>query len=409
MDKQGPGVAKLGLMVAFVLGCFVVLLFLWVSFGGNIPLKPKQYELRVSFQDAATLAENADVRIAGVNVGKVRKKELDKGASATRVVLSIDPRFAPLPSDTRAILRQKSLLGETYVELTPGSASAKKLKDGAVLSRTHVEPTTELDEILQIFDKPTKRAFRAWIKDQAMITAGSSPQNLNDALGNLSSFATDGADILGVLVNQKQALRLLVKNTGVVFGALNERQGELRSLIQNSDRTFSATAQEKTALAETFAIFPTFLDESKATMARLETFSRNTQPLIEDLQPVADDLAPTIRDVSNLSPDLEALFRNLPPVIRASTRDLPQAQRFLRGAIPVFAGLHQFLPELNPILSFANFDQQVLAGFVTNGSLATNYDLKSGTDAASNDGINDYALAQFGVINNTSLQLNSTR
>jgi phospholipid/cholesterol/gamma-HCH transport system substrate-binding protein len=272
-----------------------------------------------------------------------------------------------------------------------------------------VEQTTELDEILQIFDKPTKRAFRAWLKDQAMITGGGGAQNLNDALGNLSSFASDGADILGVLDNQKQALRLLVKNTGVVFGALNERQGELRSLIQNSDRTFSATAQEKTALAETFAIFPTFLDESKATMARLETFSRNTQPLIEALQPVADDLTPTIRDVSNLSPDLEALFRNLPPVIRASTRDLPQAQRFLRGAIPVFAGLHQFLPELNPILSFANFDQQVLAGFVTNGSLATNYDLKSGTDAASNDGINDYALAQFGVINNTSLQLNSTR
>jgi ABC-type transporter Mla subunit MlaD len=245
------------------------------------------------------------------------------------------------------------------------------------------------------------------VKDSSLAVKDGGGRDLNDALGNLGAFATDGADILGVLDNQGQALRLLVKNTGVVFGALNERNGQLGDLISNSHRVFSATSQEQTALAQTFAIFPTFLDESKQTLARLETFSRDTEPLARQLQPVADDLAPTIRDVSALSPDLTSLFRDLRPVIRASARDLPQAQRFLRGAQPVFEGLRAFLPELNPILSFANFQQQVVAGFVTNGSLAVNVDLK---DAQSqDDGIFDYALQQFGVINNTSLSLNSTR
>jgi phospholipid/cholesterol/gamma-HCH transport system substrate-binding protein len=393
-------------MLLFVAGCFAVLLFLWVAFGGSTPFKAKQYQLHASFPEATTLAEQADVRIAGVNVGKVRKKELDKPGNATRVTLSIDKDFAPLNEDTKAILRQKTLLGETYVELTPGSKSARKLKDGEEIEPGQIEPTVELDEILQIFDEPTKEAFRAWLKDTALITRDGAGKDLNAALGNLSSFATDGADVLGVLDKQGEALSLLVRNTGQVFGALNERSGQLRALIQNSHSTFSATADAQDALAETFAILPTFQDESRLTLDRLERFSVNTRPLVNDLKPVADDLAPTVRDVSALAPDLNQLFVDLRKVIPTAVRDLPAGQRFLRGAAPTLEALHVFLTELNPVLSFANFNQQVLAGFVTNGSLAFNLDLDSGE---AEDGVFDYVLQQFGVINQTSLQLNTTR
>src|SRR5215211_713764 len=395
-------------LVVFVLGCFGVLLFLWIAFGGATPMQAKRYQLTVDFKDAATLAEQSDVRIAGVDVGKVRKKELSKsGGGATHVTLTIDKQFAPLPQDTKAILRQKTLLGETYVELTPGSASAEKIKDGGSIDRSRVEPTVELDEILQIFDKPTKRAFRAWLKDGALITRDGGGKDLNAALGNLSSFATDGADILGVLDKQKQALSLLIRNTGQVFGALNERSGQLRALIENSHRTFSATAEAQQGLAETFQVFPTFLDESRITLERLERFSVNTRPLIQDLKPVADQLEPTIRDVSALAPDLEQLFVDLRRVIPTAVRDLPEGQRFLRGAAPVLEALHPFLQELNPILSFANFNQTVLAGFVTSASIAFNLDLDRPGEAE--DGIFDYVLNQYGVINGTSLQLNTTR
>ena len=207
-----------------------------------------------------------------------------------------------------------------------------------------------------------------------------------------------------MLDKQGQALHLLVKNTGQVFGALNERNGQLRGLVRSSHEVFSATAHEKVALAETFHIFPTFLDESKHTLAAAPDVQRATPSRsIRELQPVADDLAPTIQDVAALSPDLEALFRNLPPVIKASVKDLPDAQRFLRGASPVFDGLRVFLPELNPILSFANYEQKILAGFVTNGSIATN------VIVGHDNGVPEYALQQFGVINNTSLSLNQTR
>ena len=398
---------RIPVLLVYVAGCFGVLLFLWISFGGASPLGAQKYEIRVDFKDATTLAVQADVRIAGVNVGKVRKKELYKGGGGkTRAWLTIDEEFAPLPVDTKAILRQKSLIGETYVELTPGRPSSGKLKEGATLDPGQVEPTVELDEILTIFDKPTKEAFRAWMKDTALVTRDGGGKDLNAALGNLSGFATDGADVLGVLNQQKQALSLLIKNTGQVFGALNERSGQLQALIENSHATFSATSEAQDALAETFAILPTFQDESRLTLERLERFSLNARPLVNDLKPVADDLAPTVRDVAALAPDLNQLFIDLRKVIPTAVRDLPEGQRFLRGAEPVLEAIHPFLQELNPILSYANFDQTVLAGFVTNASLAFNIDLDSGEPE---DGVFDYALQQFGVINNTSLSLNQTR
>ena len=404
MQKEGPSFGRIAAMVIFALSCFGLLTFLWISFGGSVPLKPKQYQLTFNFPEATTLAEAADVRIAGVTVGKVRSKDLDKELNRTRVVLKIDPKYAPIPKDTKAILRQKTLLGETFVELAPGNPSSGKLPDGGTLNDGQVEKTVELDEILRIFDPSTKKAFQNWVQESAKTISGTAPQDLNNALGNLAGFAQDGASVLEVLDTQSKAVRQVIKNTGVVFGALNERKGQLRQLIVNSDRTFSALQSEQEALAETFQVFPTFLDESKVTLARLEDFSNNTRPLVNDLKPVADDLGPTVHDLGALAPDLETFFRRLPPVIRDSNTDLPAAEKFLRGAIPLFKGLHVFLPQLNPILSYWNFDQDRIAHFLGASAFADHYNV-----APQNNGIPGYALGQFGINSEESIMLRTER
>jgi phospholipid/cholesterol/gamma-HCH transport system substrate-binding protein len=404
MQKEGPSLGRIAAMVIFALSCFGLLTFLWISFGGSVPLKPKQYQLTINFPEATTLAEAADVRIAGVTVGKVRSKDLDKKLNRTTVILRIDPKYAPIPKDSKAILRQKTLLGETFVELSPGNPAAGKLADGGTLDNGQVEKTVELDEILRIFDPSTKKAFQSWVQESAKTISGTAPQDLNSALGNLAGFAQDGASVLQVLDTQSTAVRQLIKNTGVVFGALNERKGQLRQLIVNSDRTFSALQSEQNALADTFRVFPTFLDESKLTLARLETFSNNTRPLVIALKPVADDLGPTVRDLGALAPDLETFFRRLPPVIRDSNVDLPAAAKFLRGAIPVFKGLHVFLPQLNPILSYWNFDQDRIAHFLSAVGFADHYNV-----APQGNGITGYALGQFGINNENSIMLRTNR
>ena len=366
MVKEAPSFGRMMAMVVFAMSCFGILLFLWLAFGGSIPLRPEAYRFNASFSEAATLAVEADVRLAGVNVGKVKKKTLQKGASRTLVELELKNQYAPIPKDSRAILRQKTLLGETYVEIAQGT-SDEDLNDGATLARSQVEPTVELDEIFNAFDKPTRDAFQEWVRELSKAIEGGTGEDLNDAFGNLEGFAVDGSTLLKELDQQEIAVRRLIKNTGVVFGAINEREGALGELIVNSNNTFEATASRDVALAETFRVFPTFLDESKATLARLEGFANNTRPLVNQLKGPADDLGPTVRDLGDLAPDLEGLFRDLDPLVKTGRTSVPDLEKFLRAGEPVFEAAHVFFPELNPILSLANFHQATIAGFISNG------------------------------------------
>ena len=367
MIKQAPSLGRIIAMVVFTLSCFGLLMFLWLAFGGPIPLKPEGYRFKAAFDEAATLAVEADVRMAGVNVGKVKTKELDEGAARTLVELELKPQYSPIPRDSRAILRQKTLLGETYVEISTGDKSSGMLEDGDAIPTAQVEDTVQLDEIFNAFDKRTRDAFEEWVDELSKAIENQRGQDLNDAFGNLEGFAVDGAKLLETLDEQEIAVRRLVKNTGVVFGALNERHGQLQELIVNSNNTFEAIASRDESLAETFAIFPTFLDESKATLARLEDFAIETRPLVNDLKGPADDLGPTVRDLGDLAPDLEALFRDLKPLIRASDDGLPALERTVRELEPFFANAHVFLPELNPILSYLSYHQATVAGFISNG------------------------------------------
>jgi phospholipid/cholesterol/gamma-HCH transport system substrate-binding protein len=398
MQTSVPSFSRVLVMVVFALSCFGLLLFLWLSFGGPIPLKPKGYRVQVGFPEATQLGLEADVRVAGVSVGKLRKKELDpRGSNRTLVDLEIDRKFAPLKADTKAILRQKSLLGETYVELTPGS-SKKTIPEGGRLPNGQIQSTVELDEIFQALDPHTRASFRRWQQELAVGIRGRG-RDFNDALGTLPGFAHDGADILEVLDRQEGAVSRLVKNTGVTFGALTENEQQLSNLIISAGRVFDATASQQDNLAETIRIFPTFLDESKATLARLRTFSLNTRPLIQDLRPVARELKPTLRDVRALSPDLRAFFRDLDPLISASRTGLPAGSEVLRGLKPTLAELTPFLQQINPILQYFESTQGQVSDFITNGAAAL-----ADTTASPSGGVGHY-LRQLGPVGSESLAI----
>ena len=149
MQTGSPKVSRIVTMVLFALSCVGLLLFLWLSFGGTMPFNPQGYRFEVSFQNAFDLADQADVRIAGVSVGKVVGKQLDTKASGTLVTIQLNNKYAPIHRNATAILREKTLLGETYVQLTPGSHNSPPLADGGTLPTSQVVPAVQLDEIFK--------------------------------------------------------------------------------------------------------------------------------------------------------------------------------------------------------------------------------------------------------------------
>jgi len=351
MVKQAPTIGRMLIMVGFALSCFGLLLFLWVTFGGPTPLKPKGYQFTTSFGEATQLSKEADVRISGVSVGKVKDITPNKSTGRSDTVIQIEPRFAPVHRDSRAILRQKTLLGETYVELTPGTNAAGAVPEGGQLPAGQVSPTVELDEIFRAFDPDTRTAFRQWMTSLATATEGRG-RDISDALGNLAPFAQDTNHLLQILNSQSDTVQRLVRNGGEVFDALSERDGQLASLITNSNRVFEVTARRNAELADTFRVLPTFNREATQTVRRLTTFARNTDPLITQLRPAARELSPTLVNLSALAPDLKALFRDLDPLITASKKGLPATERLLDELKPFLGAADPALRQLNPIVAF---------------------------------------------------------
>jgi phospholipid/cholesterol/gamma-HCH transport system substrate-binding protein len=366
MQKNPPSVGRLLVMSVFALSCVGIVLYLWLTFGGSVPLKPEGYRVHVKFPEGTTLAQEAEVRLAGVKVGSVKTKELS--GEALDAELEIEEAYAPIPADSRAILRQKTLLGETYVELSPGTKGGETIKDNGDLGPGQVSPTVELDEIFQAFDGKTRRAFQRWLDNQGR-AFDNRGEDLNDALGNLAPFAEDANDVLAILNEQDAATRGLVRDTGVVFEALTERGGQLRDLIENSNRVFETTARRDQQLADTFRVFPTFLDESRVTMERLSEFAVATNPLITQLRPAARELSPTLIQLRGLAPDLKGLFRDLGPLITASRRGLPALERYLEDLRPVLGQLEDFGRSFNPIIDYlGHYKREIVSFFALDAS-----------------------------------------
>jgi phospholipid/cholesterol/gamma-HCH transport system substrate-binding protein len=368
--KQTPSLGRIFAMVAFGLSCFGILVFLWLNFGGSVPLQPEGYRVTVGFLEATQLAQEADVRISGVRVGRVKKLEPNSRTGLTDTEIEIDARYAPIPKDTRAILRQKTLLGETYVELSPGTARAGNVADGGKLAAGRVAETVELDEILRGFDPVTRARFSTWF-DQAGVAARGNAEHMNDALALLTPFAEDTDQVLKVLRGQSDATQRLVRDTGYVFDALSERKGQLRELIRNSNRTWEAIASRDAQLADTFRVFPTFLRESRATTERLTKFAANTDPLITQLRPAARELSPTLVDLDALAPDLKGLFVDLDPLVRVSKRGLPATEEVLDNTRPLLGRLDPWLRNFTPIVDYLGLYRREISAFLANDAAAT--------------------------------------
>src|SRR3954452_12634520 len=166
MGLKAPRLSLILTAAVFALSCFGFTLFVWKSFGGPTPLEAHGYRFHVLFgSEASQLTSNADVRISGVNVGKVvsvRRRGL--GADAT---LQMESRFAPVPKDTRAIIRFKTLLGETFVELSQGSKKGPMLAENGTLARDQVADVQQVDRVLGAFDAPTRAAFKLFLQRTA--------------------------------------------------------------------------------------------------------------------------------------------------------------------------------------------------------------------------------------------------
>jgi phospholipid/cholesterol/gamma-HCH transport system substrate-binding protein len=399
MSKRAPSTTQLLVIAGFALSCFGILLFLWITFGGPTPFKAKPYEVEIPFNEATQLAQQSDVRISGVSVGKVQDIVLAPDGKHALAKVDINDKYGPIPRDTRAILRTKTLLGETYVELTPGSRKGPKLPDGGTLPTAQIAESVQLDEIFRTFNAKTRAAFQTWQQEAAVAIEGRGA-DLSYAFGELEPAFTQFDHLFRQLDSQRLAVKQLFSNGATALRALRGRQGELAGLIHNSNAVFSTTAARDHEIEALFRAFPTFQDESRLTLDRLKTFSVDAAPVMRQLVPVAEQLSPTLIALAKFAPQAKGFFEGLEPVIARAPTGFPALRKLFRDQFPpLLRSVDPFLRNLNPVLTGLGLYKHELTATMANISSVAN-----GTLPVENaKGENAHYLRAMGPFNPESL------
>jgi virulence factor Mce-like protein len=348
MVTQAPKVSAMLAAIAFALSCIGLIIFVWVDFKGSVPFAPQGYRVRALFSESGLLVPGADVRISGVDIGRVTGVA-PRGVNSL-VTMDIDRRYAPIPADARAILRTKTLLGEAYVELSPGTGSGRKLRDGGEIPLSQVAPTQPLDRIVNAFTRPTQQHLQALLNGTGAALAGRG-EALNDAFGNSGPAVTELAAIVGVLNQQQRALQTLINTGATALGTLSARRADLQTIVDAGDRVFAATAARNAQLTATVDRLPPFLRALRTTLGDLNVSVAIARPSVHEIAVDAPLLLPALRDLNRLTGPTLTLLRQGPGVLRSARAALPAVTRFAREFRPLVDGLvpvaQQVIPEID--------------------------------------------------------------
>jgi virulence factor Mce-like protein len=299
---------NLPVLVAYALVSLLVLGFLADQMGGEFLVQPV-YHLQAAFATAAELVAGDDVTIDGVRVGRVG--QVQPAAGGAVVGLEIHVQFGPLFRDARAMVKTRNLLGETYVELSRGTAGAGELPDGGRIDREHTLTPVEIDQVLDVLDSDTRQQLVLLINGVGEAVQGRG-QDLNASAGDLRDVAGSLETIAHAVATQSDHLDTLLASLRKVLETLAAYHTQVRLLLTDWDslmRTLASSENDLQGAVVQEDRVVTILDQALAggnarglhdAIAEAPGLLDNTNHYLGGSQVIFGDLAaetPSIADV----------------------------------------------------------------------------------------------------------------
>jgi phospholipid/cholesterol/gamma-HCH transport system substrate-binding protein len=223
-----------------------------------------EYRLVVPLDSADGLYPGSDVLIAGAKAGSVQDIALD--GNQTLVTIALDDAYAPVHANASVTVRPKSLLGEKYVALDPGSSDV--LPSGSRLPRTQVARAVELQDVVNSLDAPTREKLRTLV-----ISLGGGLAGQGLATNQTLSYGRQDLDHLAAITDtlaaRDQDLQKVIQGLDAVTAELaqSDRRQELGALIHNSEVLLHSLAQQDAQIKATLANANAALSRSDASLA----------------------------------------------------------------------------------------------------------------------------------------------
>ncbi|HEX7354629.1 MAG TPA: MCE family protein [Mycobacteriales bacterium] len=295
-----------------IIGIAVVIVLILIAFNANkISFIPGGggHTVKAYFQESSNLQHDDDVRIAGIKVGTVDTVKLamfDENGTPTQVaevVMTVD-KGVHLSADSMADIKIKTLLGAMYVDITPGTSSAKLSKpiNATAPSHTPLIVTDAFEGLATRVDKidtsQLAAAFTTLSQDFA-----NTPDEVSSTLKGLAAVSqtiasrdaelhtllTHAQGVTTALASRDQQVSEIIRDGQTVLALVNQQRDVIHQLLVNS---VTLSQQLSALVAENQAQLGPALTNLKATLAILT--KDQTQ-----LDSAIYLLAPFIRDFGN--------------------------------------------------------------------------------------------------------------
>jgi virulence factor Mce-like protein len=239
------------MVLAFAALCVGAMEFLAVNIGQPNPLGAA-YRVRAVFANADGVPTAADVRVAGVQVGKVTRVDHDPAyPDATVVTIAIsDARAVPVYSNGTAKVRPKTLLGEKYVDLVPGDRRGEELAGNGMLPQSNTTTTVEVDQIFNAFDARTREEQRLVLQALDAATQHRSG-DLQAIIPQLQQGVANLVPVAQVYEKDNPEMGRILANLAILMGTLGDEHQQLAGLLANGNLALGAIAQRDRSLVTT--------------------------------------------------------------------------------------------------------------------------------------------------------------
>ncbi len=295
-------------LVLVVAAVVVVVVAPW-SKGGD------PYDVRAIFDNASAIVTGEDVRIAGAPVGTVTSENVTSSKQAA-ITLEIDSNaFVPFHANASCTIRVQSVIGEKFVDCSPGSSqypALTRIRNGSgagqyYLPVARTSSPVDFDIVQDISRQPVREQF-ALILNELGTGLAARGSDLNAVIRRADPALGYTDQVLKILARENHVLAQLATDSNTVLKPLAQFKRQLAGFVVHANTTAVASAARATDIARSFHLLPEFL--------------RQLRPLMVDLGSLADQGTPLFDSLSQAAPSINSQYLHLAAFARATRTSL---------------------------------------------------------------------------------------
>jgi phospholipid/cholesterol/gamma-HCH transport system substrate-binding protein len=307
---------------ALVVVAVVLFLSALMFVGGVNLLRKKRVTYTAYFKFAGGLEPGTFVRFGGLKVGTVQSAEIDpQDSTRIRVRLAVNAD-TPIRANSRARISTLGFLGENYVEVSPGTRDAERLKPGGEL------PAAEIVQLADVFNNVNNITVNANklvndLDDKFLVLANNANQlisNLNNVVGpeNRQHLQAALANVDAMLAETRPHLKVSLAN-------IDTASGKLAPTIDNANQTITQTKTLATNLNRTIEENRKEIHEAlirlRASLVEAQALMANVQDTLDNNRANLDETLENIRASSQNLKEFTDLVKRQPySLIRVKTQ-----------------------------------------------------------------------------------------